>query len=63
MHTSAEVYFTTYRFGLLHTAMGGLSGGVAFTTYSSICGVSKLFNKNICAPSDSDERSVKLDNK
>jgi hypothetical protein len=39
--------------------MGGLSGGVAFTTYS----VSKLFNKNICAPSDSDERSVKLDNK
>jgi hypothetical protein len=59
MHTSAEVYFTTYRFVLSHTAMGGLSGGVAFTTYS----VSKLFNKNICAPSDSDERSVKLDNK
>jgi hypothetical protein len=63
MHTYAEVYFRTYRSMLLHMAMGSLSGGVAFTTYSSICDVSKLFNKIFCAPSDSDERSVKLDNK
>jgi hypothetical protein len=50
--TYAQVYFTTYRSMLLHTAMGSLSGGVAFTTYrlTVLCGLSKLFNKNICAP-------------
>jgi hypothetical protein len=53
MHTAinctyTKVYFTTFRSMLLHMAMGSISGGVSFTTYSSMWPFRITWQKHLC---------------